>query len=172
MMAKTMRMPGGESLPRPTEELEALAEFYSTHDTSAQMEDGEWVDPRPMKTTSLRLPSDVVDALKSLAQAQGQRYTTLVRKIIEQAVSGAPVTAGQELVRSIDRRLAKIERVVAEKVAAEKPVPAARREQARKVAAAALRQPSGMVRKVAGGRALTGKFVKGRAQPKGARPHR
>jgi len=169
MMGRTTR---GKSLPRPAAELEALAEYYSTRDTSAEMEDGEWVDPRPMRTTSLRLPSDVVDALKSLAQAQGQRYTALVREIIEQAISGAHVTAGQEVVRSIDRRLAKIEKIVAETVVAEKRVPASRREQTRKVAAAALRQPSGMVRKLAGGRTLTGKFVKGKVQSKGAKSHR
>jgi hypothetical protein len=58
-----------ENLPRPAEELEELAAYYGSHDTADEMEDGVLVDPRPMQTTSLRLPADVVEALKSLAQA-------------------------------------------------------------------------------------------------------
>ena len=34
-----------EQLPRPEAELERLAEYYDTHDTSAEMEHGDWVDP-------------------------------------------------------------------------------------------------------------------------------
>src|SRR3954451_17691825 len=102
-----------EQLPRPTEELEALAAYYDTHDTSSEMESGEWVDPRPMRTTSLRLPSDVVDALKTLAQARGIRYTAFVRDIIEEAVSGPRVAEQEDLAR-INERLAKTEEAVAE----------------------------------------------------------
>ena len=34
-----------ERLPRPAAELERLAEYYDTHDTSAEMEAGEWAGP-------------------------------------------------------------------------------------------------------------------------------
>jgi predicted DNA-binding protein len=100
-----------ESLPRPVEDLEALAAHYDTHDTSAEMEHGEWVDPRPMQTTSLRLPGDVVDALKALAQTRGMRYTALVREIIEHAVNGVRLAESEEFAR-INERLTRIEAAV------------------------------------------------------------
>ncbi|MER5269240.1 hypothetical protein ABTZ99_44960 [Actinosynnema sp. NPDC002837] len=100
-----------ESLPRPVEDLEALAAHYDTHDTSAEIEHGEWVDPRPMQTTSLRLPGDVVDALKALAQTRGMRYTALVREIIEHAVNGVRLAESEEFAR-INERLARIEAAV------------------------------------------------------------
>ena len=100
-----------ETLPRPVEDLEALAAHYDTHDTSAEMEHGEWVDPRPMQTTSLRLPGDVVDALKALAQTRGMRYTALVREIIESAVNGVRLAESEEFAQ-INERLARIEAAV------------------------------------------------------------
>jgi len=72
------------------------------------MEHGQWVDPRTMKTTSLRLPTDVLDALKTLARGRGMRYTALVREIIEQAVYGAHLVEHEELTQ-INERLARIE---------------------------------------------------------------
>jgi predicted DNA-binding protein len=101
-----------EDLPRQAEELEELAAYYDTHDTSAEMEHGQWVDPRPMKTTSLRLPTDVVEALKALARGQGMRYTAVVREIIEQAVSGAHPVHDEELAQ-INERLTRIEAALA-----------------------------------------------------------
>jgi hypothetical protein len=44
-----------EQLP---EELEHLAEYYDTHDTSTEMDNGDWVEQAPMATTSLPLPAD------------------------------------------------------------------------------------------------------------------
>ncbi len=44
-----------EHLPRPAAELEQLAGYYDSHDTSAEMGHGSWVEPEPMATTSLRL---------------------------------------------------------------------------------------------------------------------
>lgn len=72
-----------EKLPRPAAELEELADYYDTNDTSAEMDTGQWVDPRPMVTTSLRLPDTVVAALKAEAQQDGVRYTALVRRVLE-----------------------------------------------------------------------------------------
>jgi predicted DNA-binding protein len=100
-----------ESLPRPVHELEALAAYYDSHDTSPEMEHGEWVDPRPMKTTSLRLPADVVDTLKTLAQTRGMRYTALVREIIEHALNGVRLAETDEFAQ-INQRLARIEAAV------------------------------------------------------------
>ena len=36
-----------EHLPRSAAELDQLADYYETHDTSADMESGEWVEPGP-----------------------------------------------------------------------------------------------------------------------------
>lgn len=101
-----------ENLPRPADELEELAAYYGSHDTADEMEDGELVDPRPMQTTSLRLPADVVEALKSLAQARGIRYTALIREIVEQMVYGSRLVDHDELTK-INERLARIEAAVA-----------------------------------------------------------
>ncbi len=94
-------------LPRPAAELDELARYYDTHDTSSEMEQSHWVDPRPMRTTSLRLPADLIDELKERAQEQGLRYTALVRIIIENALrDSTPETT--ELAK-INDRLARIE---------------------------------------------------------------
>jgi hypothetical protein len=61
-----------EQLPRPAAELEQLAEYYGGHDTSNEMDSGEWVEPQPMATTSLRLPIEVIGQLKR--QAQGPAF--------------------------------------------------------------------------------------------------
>lgn len=107
-----------ESLPRPVDELEALAAYYETHDTTAEMEDAEWVDPRPMKTTSLRLPAEVVEALKTLAHGRGVRYTALLRQIIEEALETVKPAESAELAQ-INERLARIEAAVVSPQSAE-----------------------------------------------------
>jgi predicted DNA binding CopG/RHH family protein len=106
--ARTTPKTTAETLPRPADELDDLAAYYDTHDTAAEMEHGQWVDPRPMKTTSLRLPVDVVEALKARAQRRGVRYTALLREILERAARGEPAAEGEELIQ-INRRLARIE---------------------------------------------------------------
>lgn len=107
---------GSEALPLPVEKLEELAAYYDAEDTAAGMRAGQWVDPRPMKTTSLRLPVEVVDALKVLAQTRDVRYTALVREIIEQALSGGRLAESGELTQ-INERLARIEAAVVERPA-------------------------------------------------------
>jgi hypothetical protein len=97
-----------EKLPRPAAELERLAGYYDTHDTSAQMEHGDWVEPQPMATTSLRLPVEVIDQLKQQARARHVRYTSYVRSILEQAARGG---APPELA-DITERLERIERAL------------------------------------------------------------
>lgn len=64
-----------EQLPRPAAELVEPAGYYDSHDTSEE-EHGEWVEPQPMATTSLRLPADVIDQLKRHAQARHVRYAS------------------------------------------------------------------------------------------------
>jgi predicted DNA binding CopG/RHH family protein len=96
-----------EHLPRPAVELQQLAGYYDSRDTSAEMEHGTWVEPQPMATTSLRLPADVISELKAQAQARHVRYTAYVRSILERAANGTlPDMA------DITERLERIERAV------------------------------------------------------------
>jgi hypothetical protein len=100
-----------EPLPRPAAELEQLAGYYDTHDTSAEMEVGDWVEPQPMATTSLRLPVDVIEELKRQARARHLRYTSYVRSILEQAARGETPSP----IADITARLERIERAVTER---------------------------------------------------------
>jgi hypothetical protein len=97
-----------ERLPRPAAELERLAEYYGSHDTSEEMEHGEWVEPQPMATTSLRLPAEVIGQLKRQAKAQHLRYTSYVRLILERAAMAGP----QPELADITERLERIERAI------------------------------------------------------------
>jgi len=97
-----------EQLPRPASELEQLADYYGSHDTSAEMERGEWVEPQPMVTTSLRLPAGVIDQLKRQARVRHVRYTSYVRSILERAARGEPPPEMAEVTEQLDR----IERAV------------------------------------------------------------
>ncbi|HEX7661388.1 MAG TPA: CopG family antitoxin [Pseudonocardiaceae bacterium] len=100
-----------EQLPRSRKDLEKLAEYYDTHDTSDQMEHGEWVDPRPMVTTSLRLPAPLIAALKEAANAEGVRYNAFVRDVLQRSISGERAVEVRELA-SIREKLDRIERAV------------------------------------------------------------
>ncbi len=97
-----------EQLPRSAAELEQLASYYNSHDTSAEMEHGEWVEPQPMATTSLRLPADVISQLKLQAKARHVRYTSYVRSILERAARGELPPE----IADITERLERIERAV------------------------------------------------------------
>ena len=92
-----------EQLPRPAEELERLAEYYDTHDTSTEMDNGDWVEPQPMATTSLRLPADVIDQLKQQARTRHVRYTAYVRSILERAARGGSPPELAEITERLDR---------------------------------------------------------------------
>jgi hypothetical protein len=100
-----------DPLPRPAPELEQLAEYYDAHDTSAEMEPGEWVEPQPMATTSLRLPVEVIEELKRQARARHLRYTSYVRSILEHTARGETPPA----IADITARLERIERAVTER---------------------------------------------------------
>ena len=103
-----------ERLPLPAAELEQLAEYYDTHDTSAEMEHGDWVEPQPMATTSLRLPVEVIEQLKRQARARHLRYTSYVRSILERAARGGVPPE----IADITERLDRIERAVTERPSA------------------------------------------------------
>jgi hypothetical protein len=92
-----------EQLPRPAAELERLAEYYGTHDTSTEMDNGDWVEPQPMAMTSLRLPADVIDELKQQARTRHLRYTTYVRAILERAARGGSPPEWVEITERLDR---------------------------------------------------------------------
>jgi CopG antitoxin of type II toxin-antitoxin system len=97
-----------EQLPVPVAELEELARHYDSHDTGGEMEHGEWIEPQPMATTSLRLPADVIDELKRQARARHVRYTSYVRSILERAARGGTPAE----IADITERLERIERAV------------------------------------------------------------
>lgn len=80
-----------EKLPRPEAELEALASHYDEYDTADEMEEGRWVDP--MVTTSLRLPRDLFDEIKSVARKEGKRQSTYIREVLERSVRGEGTSA-------------------------------------------------------------------------------
>src|SRR5580692_5803638 len=92
-----------QELPQPEAELDRLAEYYDTHDTSAEMETGDWVEPQPMATTSLRLPVEVIDQLKRQAQARQIRYASYARSILEQWCLPGPGPAAGTTDRSAKR---------------------------------------------------------------------
>jgi hypothetical protein len=92
-----------EQFPRPAAELERLAEYYDIHDTSTEMDNGDWVEPQPMVTTSLRLPADVIDQLKQQARTRHVRYTTYVRAILEHAARGGSPPEWAEITERLDR---------------------------------------------------------------------
>jgi predicted DNA binding CopG/RHH family protein len=91
-----------ERLPRPAEELAALADYYDEHDTADEMENGHWVEP--MVTTSLRLPRDVFEQLKENARLEGKRHTAYIREILERSLHGVVGPDPDEL-RQIQRKL-------------------------------------------------------------------
>lgn len=103
-----------EPLPRPAAELERLAEYYDTHDTSTEMEPGHWVEPQPMATTSLRLPVEVIEQLKLQARARHLRYTSYVRSILERAARGGVPPE----IADITERLERIEQAVTDRPSA------------------------------------------------------
>ena len=88
-----------------------LAEYYDAHDTGAEMETGDWVEPQPMATTSLRLPADVIEELKRQARVRHLRYTSYVRSILERAARGETPPE----IADITERLERIERAVTER---------------------------------------------------------
>lgn len=105
-----MTKKANESLPRPVKELEALAEYYDTHEVLPD-KDGQWVEPQPMVTTSLRLPKPVVQAVKAEARQLGVRHTVLLRSIIEQHVRNPD----DQRWAQVEQRLDRIEEQLADK---------------------------------------------------------
>lgn len=100
---------GRDDLPRSAEDLEGLAEHYGDHDTADEMDDGRWVEP--MVTTSLRLPRELFEQLKTNAQHAGMRQTAYIRELLESGVredSAGPADLS-EIREQLDRVLRAVE---------------------------------------------------------------
>jgi hypothetical protein len=70
--------------------LEELADYYDTHDTSAELEDAVLESAsatQPMVTYALRLPKPVLDRLRVLAEARDEKVTTLMRSWLEERLN-------------------------------------------------------------------------------------
>ena len=98
-----------KALPRKAAELERLATYYDTHDTSAEMEAAQRVEPQPMVTTSLRLPAPLVAALKAEARREAVRYTVLLRRVLEAHLRRSE----RDELHQIRERLTRVEQRVA-----------------------------------------------------------
>lgn len=72
------------------EDLEHLAEYYDTHDTSETMAQGRVItEPaaaEPMDVVSVRLPGAVMDKARELADQRGVKVRELLREWIEAGV--------------------------------------------------------------------------------------
>jgi hypothetical protein len=72
------------------ENLERLAEYYDTHDTSETMAEGRVItEPaaaEPMDVVSVRLPGAVMDKARELAERRGVKVRELLREWIEAGV--------------------------------------------------------------------------------------
>ena len=65
-----------EQLARPAAELERLAEYYDTHDTGTEMDNGDLVEPQPMPLP----PSACLPTCRS-AQAAGANQACAVHRV-------------------------------------------------------------------------------------------
>jgi hypothetical protein len=85
-------------------ELQTLADYYDATDTSAEMADAEWDDEtaeNPMITTSLRLPKNVLDQIRATAAAEGVKPTALMRRWIEERLSGRQPSRAEAKLQAI-----------------------------------------------------------------------
>ena len=104
-----------DQLPRSEADLRDLADFYADHDVSEEIGSGDVVTPEPMVTTSLRLPSDIVERLRAEAAARGIRYTSLIRDVLlaylEEAEPSSRTLEARldDVERDHDRRLRRLE---------------------------------------------------------------
>lgn len=69
--------------------LDYIAAYADSHDFSAEMEHGVWVEGSkpetdPMVSTSLRLPKSLLDWIRHEARTRHIRHTTLIRAWLEQ----------------------------------------------------------------------------------------
>jgi hypothetical protein len=67
--------------------LDEIASYAQGHDSAAEMEQGTWeadTDADPMVTTSVRLPTSLLDWVRQRAAAQHVRPSVLIRQWIEQ----------------------------------------------------------------------------------------
>ena len=78
------------------------AEYYDTHDISAEMEAGEWSrhEGKPPETAmsgfNTRLPTAVLNDARAIARARGMATGAWIREVIEAAI--AQQKAGDDLI--------------------------------------------------------------------------
>ncbi|QUH04862.1 hypothetical protein HUO13_32435 [Saccharopolyspora erythraea] len=86
--------------------LDELAQYYDTHDTSAEMEAGRWEaeppSPDPMVTTSLRLPKSLLDQVRARAAAEDTKATAWIRALIEAELSAAAPNSTEARLRRLE----------------------------------------------------------------------
>ena len=79
-----------------------VAEYYDTHDISADMEGGEWTrhegrrSDTAMSGFNTRLPTAVLNDARAIARARGMATGAWIREVIEAAV--AQQKAGDDMV--------------------------------------------------------------------------
>jgi hypothetical protein len=73
-------------------ELQRLAEYYDTHDTSEELERAALADEPvdPDLSLSLRLPKSLLDWVRGQARTEHTKPTQLIRRWIEERRSGEP----------------------------------------------------------------------------------
>jgi hypothetical protein len=84
------------------DDLARAAEYYDTHDISADMQEGEWSrhEGRQAETAmsgfNTRLPTTVLNDARTIARARGMATGAWIREVIEAAV--ARQKAGDDMV--------------------------------------------------------------------------
>jgi hypothetical protein len=76
------------------DEIDQAAAYYDTHDMSHLMERGELdtkVTAEVTEVVSVRLPGTVMDAIRSVAKAQGVRPSNLMREWLEERLTSEGV---------------------------------------------------------------------------------
>lgn len=81
------------------DKIDQIAEYYDTHDITAEMDAAEWTRHEPvpageqMIVTSVRLPRSLHAQLREVANARGIKPTALIRAWIEERLAIEPANA-------------------------------------------------------------------------------
>jgi hypothetical protein len=84
------------TMAKDPNKIDEAAEYYDTHDITAEMDGAEWTrhEPAPaseqMIVTSVRLPRSVHARLREIAGARGIKPTALMRAWIEERLTSEP----------------------------------------------------------------------------------
>ncbi|WP_344030693.1 hypothetical protein [Pseudonocardia kongjuensis] len=92
------------------DQLQRLRDHYDNHSTAHEMEDGHWetdTHPNPMVGTSLRLPQDLLNWVRTRAQDEGVKPGLLMRRWIEERRA-----AEQTAADGVEQRIQTLEEAV------------------------------------------------------------